>query len=124
MASTPSGRQLKISGEPNLVKMFSTVISQHGSADLNELASRLAALILGYAVREGVSDIHFDPQQNSVNLRFRIDGQLRDMLTYPRKEFPITSRIRVMAEFSPRASAAYKSTRANSSPSSGISICL
>ena len=109
MASTPSGRQLKISGEPNLVKMFSTVISQHGSADLNELASRLAALILGYAVREGVSDIHFDPQQNSVNLRFRIDGQLRDMLTYPRKEFPITSRIRVMAEFSPRASAAYKS---------------
>lgn len=105
---TPSGRQLKIAGESNLVKMFSTVVSQNAGGDLNELASRLAALILGYAVREGVSDIHFDMGSSHVNLRFRIDGQLRDMLTYPRKEFPITSRIRVMADFSPHASAAYK----------------
>lgn len=105
---TPSGRHLKIAGEPNLVKMFSAVVSQSAGKDLNELASRLAALILGYAVREGVSDLHFDLGAEHTNLRFRIDGQLRDMLTYPRKEFPITSRIRVMADFPPQASAAYK----------------
>jgi type IV pilus assembly protein PilB len=105
---TPSGRHLKIAGEPNLVKMFSMVVSQHTGGDLNELASKLAALILGYAVREGASDIHFDIAQDHTNLRFRIDGQLRDMLTYPRKEFPITSRVRVMSDFSPQPSAAYK----------------
>ncbi|MDD2773110.1 MAG: GspE/PulE family protein [Elusimicrobiales bacterium] len=98
---------VKISGEPMLVKLFSTVVQQRGSADPNELAARLAALILGYAVKEGVSDVHFDPSDRTVNLRFRVDGQLKDMLTYPKREFPITARIRVMADFPPQATTTY-----------------
>ncbi|MFA5161397.1 MAG: GspE/PulE family protein [Elusimicrobiales bacterium] len=98
---------VRISGDPSLVKLFSSVVQQRGSIDVNELAARLAALILGYAVKEGVSDVHFDPSDTVVNLRFRLDGQLKDMLVYPKREFPITARIRVMADFSPQATTTY-----------------
>lgn len=33
------------------------------------------------AVREGASDIHFEPKEDHMEIRFRIDGDMRDMLT-------------------------------------------
>jgi len=103
----PEPGGIRISGDPMLVKLFSTVVQQRGSIDANELAARLAALVLGYAVKEGVSDVHFDPSDTTINLRFRVDGQLKDMLIYPKREFPITARIRVMADFPPQATTTY-----------------
>lgn len=39
--------------------------------------------ILGDAVMYNASDVHFEPNESGVRVRFRIDGQLKEMLTLP-----------------------------------------
>ncbi len=41
--------------------------------------------IIYYALRERASDIHIEPQETLARVRFRIDGNLREILTYSRK---------------------------------------
>ncbi|MCY4487475.1 MAG: ATPase, T2SS/T4P/T4SS family [Deltaproteobacteria bacterium] len=50
------------------------------------------------AVARGASDIHIEPYEDSVRVRFRIDGVLREVMT-PRHEVKhaLTSRIKVMS---------------------------
>ena len=59
---------------------------------------RFINAVLGEAVREGASDIHIEPAERDVRVRFRIDGVLRDILR-PRGGLApvIISRIKVMA---------------------------
>lgn len=75
--------------------------------DANELSTVLAILILDYAVKEGTSDIHFDPHATNTLVRFRIDGQLQDRVAYITGSFQIQAQLRVMANLSPRAPAAH-----------------
>jgi len=44
---------------------------------------KLADSILYRAVRDGASDIHIEPQEKEVVLRFRIDGMLKKIESYP-----------------------------------------
>jgi type II secretory ATPase GspE/PulE/Tfp pilus assembly ATPase PilB-like protein len=41
--------------------------------------------IVFYAIRERATDIHIEPQEFESRIRFRIDGMLREMLTFSRK---------------------------------------
>jgi type IV pilus assembly protein PilB len=59
---------------------------------------RLVNTIFAQAVREGASDVHISPQQNSVQVRFRIDGKLHDVPAPPKPFFlPIVARIKILA---------------------------
>ncbi|MEO8460367.1 MAG: type II secretion system ATPase GspE [Dokdonella sp.] len=60
---------------------------------------RLINALLTEAVKEGVSDIHVEPYENRLVVRFRIDGVLREVLS-PRKAIAnvVVSRIKVMAK--------------------------
>ena len=59
---------------------------------------RLVNSIFTQAVRDGASDIHISPQQNSVQLRFRIDGKLIDVPSPPKSLFlPIIARMKILA---------------------------
>lgn len=59
---------------------------------------RLVNTIFGQAVREGASDIHISPQQNNVQVRFRIDGKLHDVPAPPKSIFlPIVARIKILS---------------------------
>jgi type IV pilus assembly protein PilB len=59
---------------------------------------RLVNTIFAQAVREGASDVHISPQQNSVQVRFRIDGKLHDVPAPPKSIFlPIVARIKILA---------------------------
>lgn len=50
------------------------------------------------AIRQRATDIHVEPYEDSVVVRFRIDGVLRDRLRLPRShKAPLTSRLKVMA---------------------------
>lgn len=61
-------------------------------------AVHLANLIFSQAVKSGASDIHIEPQERSMRVRFRIDGVLHDVMQPPRKMHPsLVSRIKVMA---------------------------
>jgi len=59
----------------------------------------LANKILAKALQEGVSDIHIEPQEEYLRIRFRKDGVLREGLeSLPKKIIPaVTARFKIMA---------------------------
>ncbi len=72
-------------------------------ASLQDLAGeapviRLANSIFAQAIRDGASDVHISPQQNSVQLRFRVDGKLLEVPSPPKSLFlPIIARMKILA---------------------------
>jgi len=60
---------------------------------------QLVSLILCDAVRARASDIHIEPQERSVIVRYRIDGYLKTIMRIPNKfKTALASRIKVLAE--------------------------
>lgn len=60
---------------------------------------QLVNLILSQAVRDRASDIHLEPFERSLKVRYRIDGVLHEVLSPPKALQPrITSRLKVMAD--------------------------
>ena len=59
---------------------------------------RVVDTLLEYAVFEKASDIHIEPQENSVTVRYRIDGVLHDVMTLPKViQAAIVARIKVLS---------------------------
>jgi general secretion pathway protein E len=59
---------------------------------------RTVDLLVAQAVRDRASDIHLEPQEDHLRVRYRIDGILHDMLTLPPSAHgAVTSRIKVLA---------------------------
>jgi type IV pilus assembly protein PilB len=59
---------------------------------------RLANLILVQAVKDRASDIHIEPFERSVRLRYRIDGVLMDATPPPKNlQIPLMSRLKIMS---------------------------
>lgn len=55
--------------------------------------------IISQAIKERASDIHIEPQEKSLRVRFRVDGVLREVVTFPRHTHAaIISRIKIMSE--------------------------
>jgi len=60
---------------------------------------KLVNLLLSGATKDRASDIHIEPYQAVVKVRYRIDGVLYDILSLPRKiHSPLVSRVKVMAK--------------------------
>jgi type IV pilus assembly protein PilB len=60
---------------------------------------RLVNLILTDSVKRGASDIHIEPYELEVRVRFRVDGQLQTVMNPPmRLKDAITSRLKIMAK--------------------------
>lgn len=54
--------------------------------------------ILADAIQTAASDIHIEPQERGVTLRYRVDGLLRSVLSMPKRAHPkIVSRVKIMA---------------------------
>jgi general secretion pathway protein E len=59
---------------------------------------RLVNSILSQAVRDRASDIHIEPFERSLQVRYRIDGVLHEVLSPPKRlQSAITSRLKIMA---------------------------
>ena len=59
----------------------------------------LVNLIISTALRDGASDIHFVPFEDSLQLRYRIDGLLQEQPPPPRQlHAALVSRIKIMAD--------------------------
>jgi type IV pilus assembly protein PilB len=59
---------------------------------------RLVNFIIAKAIREGASDVHIEPGEDLLRVRFRIDGMLREALRPPaRMASAIVSRIKIMS---------------------------
>ncbi|MBM3750073.1 MAG: type IV-A pilus assembly ATPase PilB [Acidimicrobiia bacterium] len=73
----------------------STLERQSGEAPVIRLVN---ALMLS-AIQRGASDIHLEPYEKELRIRFRIDGVLHRVMAPPLKyRDPITSRIKIMAQ--------------------------
>jgi type IV pilus assembly protein PilB len=60
---------------------------------------KLVNLILTDSVKRGASDIHIEPYELEMRVRFRVDGQLQTVMTPPlRLKDAITSRLKIMAK--------------------------
>lgn len=72
-------------------------------ADLKKLAEdipvvRIVDTLLKHAILQDASDIHIEPEENQVLIRYRIDGLLRDAMVLPKATAPgITARIKVLS---------------------------
>jgi len=60
---------------------------------------RLVNLIISQAVERGVSDIHVEPYERDLRIRYRLDGILAEAMTPPKRaQAAIVSRIKIMAK--------------------------
>ena len=64
----------------------------------SESITNLLDEIIYFALRERATDIHIEPQETVSRIRFRVDGLLREMLTYSRKlHRAIISRLKILS---------------------------
>lgn len=60
--------------------------------------AKLVDTIIHQAISDGASDIHIEPEENVVKIRFRIDGLLKEVMAPPKKlETAIISRLKILA---------------------------
>ena len=60
---------------------------------------KLVNLLLSHAIKDRASDIHIEPFQNALKIRYRIDGMLYNLLNLPKRiQASLVSRIKVMAK--------------------------
>ena len=75
-----------------------------GGADDDKLADqapiiRLANALIQQAIQDRASDIHVEPQQRSVRVRYRVDGVLAEAMTVPRNLMAaLISRLKIMGD--------------------------
>ncbi|NTW27969.1 MAG: Flp pilus assembly complex ATPase component TadA [Coriobacteriia bacterium] len=94
--------------------MSSDVMQEFGAADVAEEESdegegivvegdvpvvRIVNQLIREAVMDNASDIHFEPQEHQLRIRYRIDGVLQDVANLPKStQAGILSRVKVMAD--------------------------
>jgi type IV pilus assembly protein PilB len=55
-------------------------------------------LIIEYAIRSGASDVHIEPREQYVSVRYRVDGILKEVNRLPKKIMAaLTSRIKILS---------------------------
>ncbi|MFH0703107.1 MAG: ATPase, T2SS/T4P/T4SS family [bacterium] len=86
------------------IDFLDTSIDDLDVADLTDSAQeapiiQLANSILGVAIRRGISDIHIEPREKEVLVRYRQDGVLSIHKTFPKKiQNALVSRYKIMSE--------------------------
>jgi general secretion pathway protein E len=98
---TPDGPEPGQSQDASIAAVSSTV--QTRAEDLLNIADKAPAIklvnkILFHALHSRASDIHIEPYEEQVKIRFRVDGVLRNILMLPKAQVaPILSRLKIMA---------------------------
>jgi type IV pilus assembly protein PilB len=60
--------------------------------------TRVMEVILAGALATGASDVHFEPEENDVRLRYRLDGVLVDVLTFDQETYKlVVSRLKLLS---------------------------
>lgn len=101
-AEDPDGQDLS-GGDPDVHRDVDVSSIQTKAEDLLNIANKAPIIKLVnktffQAVHSRASDIHVEPYENEVRVRFRIDGVLHDVLTLPKQQMSaLLSRLKIMA---------------------------
>lgn len=90
--------------ETSALKVIQTESGEEATeADLKKMAEdlpvvRIVDTLLRHAIIQGASDIHIEPMENEVLVRYRIDGILHDTMTLPKHaSSTIVARLKVLS---------------------------
>ncbi|HUG10349.1 MAG TPA: GspE/PulE family protein [Opitutaceae bacterium] len=92
--------------EESLAELAKSMVVLHedlGAEELSALSESAGVIeivdsMIFYALRERATDIHIEPHEQFTRVRFRIDGFLREVLTFARKlHAPIATRIKIIS---------------------------
>src|SRR5467141_1255621 len=92
----------KMEGSPELVQLVEEVGPDEIAVSEEQASQRpivrLVDLIISEAILARSSDIHIEPEEGGVAVRYRIDGVLRQQMKIPRQAgLPLISRIKIMS---------------------------
>lgn len=78
--------------------MDQTKLQQLQDAILAGNIPQLVLNMISYALDVRSSDIHIEPEQNTIRIRYRVDGVLRQIVEYPHNIHPaVVSRVKIMS---------------------------
>lgn len=83
--------------EPSAKPITSTG-TQEGRFIRGEKIGEVVSKILEFAVKARASDVHIEPQEGGIRVRYRIDGILQERLAIPKELLdPLVSRIKILS---------------------------
>lgn len=70
-----------------------------GNEDLSSApVAKIVNMILEYAVKHKASDVHIEPRESEIIVRYRMSGVLSEKLTFPKKlDKPVVARIKILS---------------------------
>jgi type II secretion system protein E len=91
-----------LSGLPSEDGQFTEIDDNADLADLQQMAGatavvQMANLIFSQAVRDGASDIHVEPYERELRVRYRVDGMMQEMVRPPKRmHAALVSRLKIL----------------------------
>jgi len=85
------------------ISQFAPAVDEEAAVTPERIAStpitEALDLIIAQAVRDRASDIHLEPQDNRLRIRYRIDGILHEVFSLPLSTHaPLVSRVKILAD--------------------------
>ncbi len=101
VVSQTIGRGLNISDEElNKAATISQDVTQMSELMKTIPSKEVITLIMALAIKNNAGDIHIEPNEEGVKVRFRIDGVLHDVVTLPTSAYlPVLSEMKILAGF-------------------------
>ncbi|MFT7506909.1 MAG: type IV pilus assembly protein PilB [Acidimicrobiales bacterium] len=80
-------------------KRIGVLVAQCIEGNTEGVVVQLVDLFLEYGHESKASDIHFEPLESKVRIRFRVDGMLHEVITYPRSVHEqISFRVKILSQ--------------------------
>src|SRR3989344_7175806 len=95
-ATAPSARAKGVAASPLVTE--SEVVKELKKGETALSVIKLVEAMISLAYRLRASDIHIDPEEDELHIRFRIDGVMNPIFTFPKGlQSEVITRIRVLA---------------------------
>lgn len=87
-------------GDDTLLDLGSSFSENEIGQDLDKAPIiKIVNMIMDYGLKNKASDIHIEPREKKISVRFRVRGILSEKLTIPRKLInPLVSRIKILSD--------------------------
>ena len=88
-----------VEAEPDVPGDEPGQVDLRDSADDEVPAVKLVHSVIAQAIDQGASDIHFDPDEGELQVRYRVDGVMADAARVPRKlASKVIARVKILAD--------------------------
>lgn len=89
----------EVGGDDTLLDLGATSSSNQIESDIDKAPIiKIVNMVMDYGIKNKASDIHIEPREKKIVVRFRVRGVLSEKLTIPRKLLsPLVSRIKILS---------------------------